>query len=166
MKRSSQHLQLLSQPAPEITFRGYPLIEPGEYPAYCRAAKTYPDPQFKRWVCMLSFNILSDDLIRTVARLPMWINLGSGDKTRASHRGKYVHLWVFANGAPPKRGDRLSPRVFSRRLAIVQVSTTEKSAIPYSIVKEILRWDTGVQGVKQSISQSVKEGTRVKPEQQ
>jgi len=53
--------------------------------------------------------------------------------------------WVRANGRPPSRGDRLSPRVFTRRMARVEVGDTdpEKSPVPYSVVRRIVSWETG-----------------------
>jgi hypothetical protein len=32
---------------------------------------------------------------------------------QCSQRSKYYGLWVKANGGPPRRGDRMSPKVFS-----------------------------------------------------
>src|SRR5439155_22593753 len=97
--------QLLRKSEPDITWRDYPRIEPGEYKAYCRKAETYRDPQYKRWVCLLQFDILSADLLTVVARVPLWMNLGNGPKAHASHRSKYLQSWIQANGGPPTRGD-------------------------------------------------------------
>jgi len=68
--------------------------------------------------------------------------LGNGDKPRASRRGKYFPEWVRAHGGPPTRGDRLSPNVFLRRHARVEIGDT-KGPAPYSVVRRIIEWETG-----------------------
>lgn len=50
------------QVEPEITWQHVPRLEPGEYKAYCRAAKIYRDGAFKRWVCAIHFDVLDDRL--------------------------------------------------------------------------------------------------------
>ena len=129
----------------EIEWRDYPLIQSREYPAYCRWAKRYRDPAFRRWTCLLRWDVLTDDLFTVIATVPQWLPLGDGEKPRASRRGKYLKEWVRANGGPPKRGDRLSSRVFTGRMARVEVGDTdpEKSPVPYSVVRRIVSWETG-----------------------
>src|SRR5271157_600207 len=100
-----------------INWREYPRIPPGQYFAYCRRANRYRDPQFKRWTCLLHWDVLGDDLTTVIATLPCWLPLGNGEQPHASRRGKYLPEWVRANGGPPARGDRLSPRIFVRRMA-------------------------------------------------
>jgi hypothetical protein len=129
----------------EIQWRSYPLIQSGEYSAYCRWAKQYKDPGFKSWRCLLRWMVLTDDLLTVIATLPQWFPLGDGEKPRAARRGKYLKEWVRAHGSPPTRGDRLSPQVFVRRMARVEVGVTdpEKSPVPYSVVRRIVSWETG-----------------------
>jgi hypothetical protein len=130
---------------PEIEWQDYPLVESREYPAYCRCAKRYRDPAFKRWTCLLRWDVLTDDLLTVIASVPYWLSLGSKEKPWASRRGNYLKEWVRANGGPPIRGDRLSPRVFTQRIARVEVGETnpEKSPAPYSVVRRIVSWETG-----------------------
>lgn len=130
---------------PEIEWRQYPLIQAREYPAYCRWAKQYRDRGFRRWTCLLRWDVLSDDLLTVIASLPMWLPLGNREKPQASRRGKYLQEWVRANGGPPARGGRLSPRIFTQRMARVEVGETDpnKSPVPYSVVRKILSWETG-----------------------
>jgi len=142
--------------SPEIEWRDYPRIPPGEFSAYCAGAGTYHDPAFKRWTCMLRFQVLHDNRIDVVARIPMWLSLGSGERPRASRRSNYLKEWVEANCGPPDRGDRLSPQVFTHRIARVEVGDTTKGAAPYSVVKKILRWETGKSG--HSVSKSHSQG--------
>src|SRR5690242_3990620 len=137
-KITSRRPYLLDQSEPEVGWCHYPQLQPGEYPAYCRQGKIYFDPQFKRWVCLLLFDVLGADLLQVLGRLPLFLNLGAGQRPHAGHRGNYLRCWVEANGGPPSRGDRLSPRVFGGRHARVMVSDTKKSAVPYSVIRNIL----------------------------
>lgn len=145
---------------PEIEWREYPLIQAREYSAYCRWAKQYRDPSFQRWTCLLRWDVLTDDLLTVIASLPMWLPLGDRQKPWASRRGKYLQEWVKANGGPPARGDRLSPRIFSKRMARVEVGDTDpaKSPVPYSVVRKIVSWETGAIPFTQSSSHTFKEG--------
>lgn len=127
---------------PNIKWRHYDRIEPGVYTAYCRLARTYRDPGYRRWTCLLVFDVFAAGLMDVVARVPLWLNLGSGEEPHAGRRRRYFREWVRANGEPPKRQDRLSPRVFTGRMAHVRVGDTTGDA-SYSTVQEILGWDTG-----------------------
>ena len=144
-QRQQLRPQLVRNAEPGIEWREYPRIEPGTYRAYCKSAKRYRDPAFKRWTCLLRWNVLADDLQTVIAIVPCWLPLGNREKPSASRRGKYLREWVRANGGPPARRDPLSPRVFVRRMARVEVGDTdpEKSPAPYSVVKKILAWETG-----------------------
>jgi hypothetical protein len=139
-----------------IEWTAYPRIAPGQYSAYCFWAKRYRDPGLQRWTCLLRWDVLSDDLQQTIARcVPLWFPLGSGEKPKASRRGKYLPAWVTAHGGAPLPADRLSPRVFTRRFARVEIGDTN-SSVPYSVVKRIIRWETGLEG--QSVSKSTSQG--------
>jgi hypothetical protein len=137
---------------PEISWTFTPRIDPGQYPAISRSSKVYRDRQFKRWVCAVQFDVLDGSLIKVLARLTWYINLGASDKPHAGRRGNYWAAWVRAKGGPPKRNDRLTPRVFERRHAVVRVDDTGKNhrqdAISaeesYSVVREVVEWRTGV----------------------
>ena len=144
---------------PEIEWEEYPLVESREYPAYCKFAKRYRDPQYKRWTCLLRWDVLTDDLLTVIATIPLWLPLGCREKPRASRRGNYLKEWVRANGGPPKRGDRLSPQVFTRRMARVKVGDTDRkrSPVPYSVVRKIVSWDTG-RNTGNSVSKSHSQG--------
>ena len=144
---------------PDISWREYPLIEAREYPAYCKWAKTYRDLGFRRWTCLLRFDVLTDDLLTVIATVPLWLPLGNKQHAQASRRGKYMREWVQANGAAPVRGDRLSPRVFVGRMARVEVGDTDKSKspVPYSVVRKIIRWETGSRA-GHSVSKSHSQG--------
>jgi hypothetical protein len=145
---------------PDVGWADYPRIKAGEYFAYCKWAKQYPEPGFRRWTCLLRWIVLSDDLITPLApAIPMWFALGTGKRPHASRRGKYFPEWIRANGEPPARGDRLSPKVFTHRIARVEVGDTEGIA-PYSVVRKIVSWEAGApsgHSVSKSHSQGGKE---------
>jgi len=137
---------------PAAGWPDYPRIAPGEYPAYCRGATWYQDKGFKRWTCLLRFDVMAADLQTVIATIPMWMNGGDGDAPWAGRRSRYLAEWIRANGSPPARRDRLPPHVFRKRMAQVRVRDTTRGPLPYSVVSRILEWSTG-QTVNQSHSQ-------------
>jgi hypothetical protein len=138
-----------------IEWKDYPRIVPGEYRAYCKWGKHYRDPGFSRWTCLLRWDALTTDLVCVLACVPQWFALGARAKPQASRRGKYLPEWIRANGGPPARKDRLSPNVFLRRLARVEIRDS-KGPAPYSVVHRIIEWETGAPG--HSISKSHSQG--------
>jgi hypothetical protein len=138
---------------PEVDWSDYPRIEAGVYPGYSRAAHWYYDPNYKRWVCHISFDVLSADLLKTIARLPWFLNGGEGAQPKAGRRSRYWSEWVRATGRAPSKGDRLSPAVFVARIATVEVWDTD-SATPCSVIGRILSWDTG--SIGQAVTSSRK----------
>lgn len=147
------------EPDEAIQWNEYPRIPKGEYFANCYFGKKYRDPGFHRWTCILRWDVLSEDLQRTIAKcVPLWLPLGSGETPRASRRGKYLREWVRANGGPPGKGDRLSPRVFIRRVARVEIGDTD-SPVPYSVVRKIIRWETG--SSRHSVIKSTSQGRQL-----
>lgn len=143
-RRTGRGIKLQAE-SPAVGWDEYPRIAAGEYHAYCKFGKLYFDPGFKRWTCLLRWDVLSDGLAHVLACIPQWFSIRGRDKPHASRRGKYFPAWVQANGGPPSRRDRLSPAVFVRRIARVEVGDTEGPA-PYSVVRSIIDWDTGFSG--------------------
>jgi hypothetical protein len=88
------------------------------------------------------WDILAGDLERRLATIPQWFNGGGGNKPKAGRRTNYFAAWVTANCAPPVRKDRLSPTVFVRRMAQVEVGDTD-GLVPYSVVRRVITWSTG-----------------------
>jgi hypothetical protein len=132
----------------------YTRIAPGKYTAVCFRATTYFDEALRRWVCFLLWRVFDTDN----TKIAQWLNLGAKDKPYAPLRSTYLKEWVRANGGPPQRGDRLSPRVFRGRIAQVEIADTEKSAIPYSVVRKVLTWQVAHIPVKQSSNEAMKDG--------
>lgn len=130
---------------PGIEYRHYERIAPGVYRAHSATARVYFDKIYKRWLCLILWDVLSEDLQHRIARIPLWWALGRGHRKYAARRSKYFAEWVKANNGPPIRGDRLSPKVFEQRFARVEIGDTDvtKSAAPYSVVKRIIDWETG-----------------------
>jgi hypothetical protein len=153
MNESMQNKRGRERKTPEISWTFTPRIDPGQYPAISRSATVYRDRQFKRWVCAVQFDVLDISLINVLGRLTWYINLGTGDKPHAGRRGNFWTAWVRANGGPPKRNDRLSPRVFEHRQAMVTVEDTCKTHRQniisadesYSVVRDVAGWQTGRQ---------------------
>lgn len=139
------------KPEPEITFTVQPRIEPGEYIGYCRSTSLYLDKQFRRWVCAVQFDVFDELGIGILARVTWYLNLGSKRKAAARRRGNYWLAWIRANGAQPKRTDRMSPKVFEHRYAVVVVADTQKAHnsgsidpdLSYSIIRKVVEWRTG-----------------------
>jgi hypothetical protein len=119
----------------------WPNFDPGEYRGYCRRAHVYRDPQFQRWTCLLVFDLL-DAGLNSLGTVPMFLNMGDGEKPRATRRGRFLEEWCRANGGPPRRRDRLSLRVFIRRIARIKVGASS-GVLRSSKVEKILGWDTG-----------------------
>jgi len=132
--------QLVHESEPDISFYHADRLEPGEYAAYCRSARVYRDARFQRWVCAVQFDIKTDDLLGTLGRVSWFLNLGARERPHAGRRGKYWTAWVQANGAPPKRRDRLSPQIFERRMARIIVGDVADRF--YSVVRKIIVWET------------------------
>jgi hypothetical protein len=145
-----------SQAEVEVQWDNYARLEPGKYPSYCRTARWYRDPQFQRWTCLLRFDVLSTDLLRTLATVPFWMNGGNRERPRAGRRSMYFSEWIRAASRAPTRADRLTPRIFIRRFASVMIRDT-KGLAPYSVIDKILSWDTGLPA-SQSVNKSHSQG--------
>jgi hypothetical protein len=139
------------QKQPEIAWEYTARIQPGEYSGYCRAANVYWDRQFKRWVFAAQFDVFGTSLVEPLACLTWFLNLGSRAKPKAGRRTRYWAAWVNANGGPPKRDDKIAPRVFKGRYALVKVGDTAKNHLQksisadqcYSVIRDVIEWQTG-----------------------
>jgi len=119
----------------------YPLYPDGEREAECVGADVYPDPQFRRWVARLKFQLIPDG-----EPICGFLNLGSKRKPEAGTRSKYRRAWIIANGAAPRKRQRLSVRAFMGRIFLVRIGQVKTfhdgsdhpAGAVYSIVREIL----------------------------
>src|ERR1041385_3983925 len=120
----------------------YPRLAPGEYLMRCLAAACYPDPQYKRGVCRLAF---SSPLVHEGVTVYGFINLGDGTWC-LGRRTRYWRAWTLANGAQPRRGQKMTARIFVNKWFKVSIGDVVKdadgkdhsSAQVYSTVHEIL----------------------------
>ena len=69
-----------------------------------------------------------------------------GGKVKPNPRKKYFRAWSLANGGKPKRGDRMSPKVFKGKLFTAEVGTVESNGTEYSCVRELLSVENRIQG--------------------
>jgi len=120
----------------------HPRVPPGDYVLYCSEAKVYCDPGLKAYKCRLRF---SDPSSETLPMLSAFINLGSNPKPPGP-RSRYYQEWTIANGARPKRKDRMSPNVFLGKFFLVRVGWVHEKQYDgrahtehtrYSLVREI-----------------------------
>jgi hypothetical protein len=135
-------LKLVPRKEPQVAWAEYPRIEPGVYSAYCKGAQWYWEPGFKRWTGIVWFEVSRTGLGPSDT-IPIWFNGGSGDHPKAGRRSRYFAEWIRAKGGPPERKDRLSPWVFTKRMATVTIGDIKGKGSPYSVVREIMTWDTG-----------------------
>ena len=108
-----QGMKTKTENEPLVGWGDYIRLEPGNYQAYCQSAKWYWDRGYKRWTCLLRFDVLASNLTDSLDTVPIWFNGGDNRKhPRAGRRSLYFAAWVAANGGPPPRKDRLAPSVF------------------------------------------------------
>jgi hypothetical protein len=83
-------LHLVRENEPAVEWADYPRLEPGDYPAYCKRAKWYWEPGFKRWTCILLFDVLRKSSQTSLGTVPMWFNGGAGKPTAARRAARIV----------------------------------------------------------------------------
>jgi hypothetical protein len=151
--------------APEadgIEWDFYDRVPPGTYSAYCTFAKKVECPMFKRWQCLIKFDLFPQNAAalstKPIASVPWFLNLGERKKSRAGRCSKYWAAWIQAKGGKPDRADRLGPYVFINRVATVEVGDTtheinpfdknrlRPASAPYSVVRKVVSWDSGISG--------------------
>ncbi|MCP4570633.1 MAG: hypothetical protein GY841_23860 [FCB group bacterium] len=125
----------------------WPQIKPGDYEAVCYKTETGKSWGNRRSL-FLKFRIYGGEYDGT--ELFMVCPYPKGQKL--SRRTKYYHQWMFANGGPPARGQRLARKVFLHRMYKVLVVDTQRkrdngTLLPdfaqYSIISTILEVMTG-----------------------
>jgi len=153
-------LRLVENREPQVTHDSYERITPGVYRAYCRAARIYWDPGYKKWLCLLRWDVL-DAAGARIASIQQWLYIGR--KRNAPHttrRAQYWREWCHAHGGPPLRRDRMAAHVFTKRIARVLVGDSGASTqngtphYPYSVVRQIKEWETGSGIASTSVLQS------------
>jgi hypothetical protein len=107
---------------------------------------------------LLDFDIYSDGL-DLMAQLPMWLNLGAGQKPKVTRRSRYLAEWIKARGVPGRMDRTLTSRVFTNRWCRVAVDSSA-GIMPRSVVREILEWETGQSQIKSSTLASAEGSTQ------
>lgn len=124
--------QLVSPIEPEISVTHYDHIPSGKYPAYARRARVYYDKPFRRWICVVFFDVLDASLTEVIAELAWFLNLGNGAKPHAGRRSNFFRAWVDALGRNPTRNDKIRPAIFTKRHATVAVRDAKTG---YSVIQ-------------------------------
>ena len=83
---------------PTVEWGDYVRLDPGIYQAYCKLAKWYKDPGFKRWTCILKFDVMAANLTDSLGIIPIWFNGGDEDVSHAGRRSGYFAAWVSFAG--------------------------------------------------------------------
>jgi hypothetical protein len=125
----------------------YPLVAPGVYCGEVLSTTCHWDRRFGRWVVSLKFRIVAIEPPSEPGGDEIYclMNAGCGPTPRAGRRSHYWRYWTIANGGPPHRRQRMTSKVFLRRLFEIRVGTVESDFLQrpqiaeYSIVREILR---------------------------
>jgi hypothetical protein len=99
----------------------FPHLRPGEREMICTEARMYRDPGFNAWKVRLRF---ADEWTSDVVF--GFLHLGRGSKPEVGKRSKYYAAWIMASGGPPRRKDRLSPRVFKGKVFLVRIRDVRK----------------------------------------
>src|SRR5207245_3692367 len=109
--------------------------------ARCTAVDIYRDPRFRRHVARLKFRLVPEGGIVFV-----FLNLGNGEKPKATRGSEYRRAWIIANGEQPRKRQTLSKRVFIDKIFRVRIDDVKKrhdgrehpDAAVYSTVKEVI----------------------------
>lgn len=133
----------------------YPRYAPGEYEALCVGGRIYWNPLIRANTCELKFQLLwpAGAAFPSGDSQPIsaFFHMGREEKPKAGRRSRYHFAWVVANGAPPRRGQRLSLSAFKGKNFRARVGdvtrradgTAHHPAEVYSTVKDILEKTVG-----------------------
>lgn len=143
---SSTALQVAEESGPIFQGAEYTKIGAGKYSAQCVQFKTYRDPGFNRWVVMLRFR-----LIEGGQEVCAFYNLGRREDSCPGRRSRYWKAWTIANGAAPRKGQRVYPKVFRGKVFLVEVSDVMQdsegkphhASAVYSKVENIIEKEAG-----------------------
>jgi len=138
---TSTEPELIEDVSPVFEGGEYARIRSGEYDAQCVFARSYHDPGFRAWKTLLRFRIIDSG-----QEVCGFFNLGRRPKPHVGRRSRYWAAWTLANGAPPRKRQVMTARVFRGKVFRVKVEDVtrsgdgkrhSKSAI-YSTVKDVL----------------------------
>ena len=143
---SSTGLRAVEEVAPVFEGTEYARLKPGKYSAQCVHAKVYFDPGFRTWKALLRFR-LTDGGVEVYG----FFNLGRGEKPHAGRRSRYWEAWTLANGAPPRKRQTMTARVFRGKVFLVEVANVTQAGdgkphhpdVIYSTAKRIIEKEAG-----------------------
>jgi len=99
----------------------FPRLPAGAREMICTEARMYRDPGFNAWKVRLRFHDLLNE-----EHVFGFFHLSRGSKPVIGRRSRYYAAWVMANGGPPRRRDRLSPRVFKGKWFLLRIRDVRK----------------------------------------
>jgi hypothetical protein len=104
-------MEIQASACPALTWQGpdLPHIPPGNYQAACIG---WQGPEwvraYRRWSIRLEFVLLTDETV-----ISAFYNLGNdAAEPHMGRRSRFYTLWCLANGEPPRRGQRMDPKLF------------------------------------------------------
>lgn len=127
-----------------------PRIPPGEYDAICYKTETG-----RSWGGRTDIYILFRIIGGSQDGTELFMVCTYHPKRKLSQRYKYYQQWTLAKGAPPKKGERLSPKVFCHKMYRILVRDTGRrhsngqpmaDCLQYSVVDSIIETQTGISG--------------------
>lgn len=119
---------------------GRPSIEPGQYIAHCFKTDIKPFKNERKLLIWLRLNGGKYDGVELFLPCPY-------PRGTRSCRTKYYNQWTIANGAPPRKGERMARSVFTDKKFRILVGDSKRrfengelmpESLQYSIVKSIL----------------------------
>jgi len=135
-------LHLVRENEPAVEWADYPRLEPGDYPAYCKRAKWYWEPGFKRWTCILLFDVLRKSSQNIAWNRSDVVQRRCRKEAKGGEADALLPRMGESQRQPAGPQGSFVPSVFVRRMAQVRVADTS-GPIPYSVVRQILEWSTG-----------------------
>ena len=121
-----------------------PRIEPGEYDAVCLKTEIGRSWGGRRDI-YLRFRIYDSEYEGT--ELFMKCSYPKTKDKKMSYRHKYYQQWMLANGGPPAKKQRMSPKMFLNRMFKIKVVDTKRthndgtplpSFAQYSVISTII----------------------------
>jgi hypothetical protein len=120
-----------------------PLIQPGNYEAWCVGHDLCHVRRYNRTSLRLDFQLTCEPDIQ----LAKFVNMGQGNGQKRGPSTEFYRVWSLFNGDLPKRRQPMSLEVFGGKFCMVKVETVVKDAkgndlpelVRYSVVREVLK---------------------------
>jgi len=147
--QARNELQISNLESDDVPICGaeYPLVAEGIRELRCIDARIYRHPGLpdRPWKCQLEFAAGFGEC----PNLFGFLHLGTKEKPDAGRARRYWRCWCLANQGPPKKRQKMSPRVFKNKWFVVQIETVRQKRkgkiveqLPehlwYSVIREIV----------------------------